>query len=119
MSNYKNRLHRRKSNKIKVAKPNTLSLLMHIARATVLDGMQWPVIFSIVLAFALYYFDVTHHESLTILIVTFVLVSGLIRGCNAWQGDLVDYQRQLAIARHEQLDDAKQTIPGYFPSRRY
>ncbi|HUT42591.1 MAG TPA: hypothetical protein VM011_14765 [Gammaproteobacteria bacterium] len=119
MSQYKNRLHRRNSNKIAITKPNTLSLLRQIARATVLDGMQWPVIFSIVLAFALYNFDVTHHESLTILIVTFVIVSGLIRGCNAWQGDLVDYQRQLAIARHEQLDDAKPTIPGYFPSRRY
>ena len=120
MSMYNKRLHSRNSDTITVAKPNALSLLSHIIRATVLDGMQWPVIFSIVLASMLYYFGVSYHESLTILIITCILVSGLIRGCNAWQSDLDDYQRQLATARHRQLDDEKRNvIPGYFPSRRY
>jgi hypothetical protein len=113
-------LHGRNSGKIAVAKPNTLSLLTRIFRATVLDGMQWPALFSIVLVSALYYFNIAHHESLAILTITCILVIGLIRGCNAWQNDLNEYHHQLALARHQELDDEQRNvIPGYFPSRHY
>ena len=120
MAQNNNRLHSRNSNTIAVAKPNALSLLMRIIRATVLDGMQWPVIFSLGLAMALYHFNVTYHENLTILIITCILVTGLVRGCKAWQRDLDDYHHRLALARHQPPDsEIRDVIPGYFPSRRY
>lgn len=120
MSQHNNRFHGRNSDNIAVVKPNLLSLLMHIIRATVLDRMQWPVLFCIVLVYALHHFNFTHQDSLTILIISCILVIGLVRGCNAWQYDLDDYQRQLAMTRHQQPDaEERNTIPGFFPTRRY
>ena len=120
MPQHHNHLHSRNSDNIPVTKPNAISLFTHIVRATLLDGMQWPVLFSILLASSLHYFNIAHHESLTLLIITGILVTGLIRGCNAWQNDLNDYQYQLAMTRQQQLDsETDSIIPGYFPSRRY
>lgn len=120
MSQHKKRLRRRNPDKFTVAKPTALSLLTHIVRATVLDGMLWPVIFSIVLASCLYYYNFAYRDSMTILMFTGIIAAGLVRGCNAWQSDLNDYQQQLAIARHRQPDpETRDIIPGYFPSRRY
>ncbi len=105
---------------IAVAKPTALSLLGHIIRATVLDGMQWPVLLCIAMASCLYYFNIAYHDSIAILIITGIIVIGMVRGCSAWQNDLNDYQQQLAMSRRQPLN-AENTyiIPGYYPSRRY
>jgi hypothetical protein len=120
VSRNNNRLHRHNPDNLAVAKPGALSLLRHILRATLLDGMEWPVLFCIVLAFALYHFNIAYHDSAAILIITAIFAIGLVRGCNAWQNALNDYQRQLAMARHQQESAGDyNSIPGYFPSRRY
>lgn len=120
MPPYRNRARERDPAAPEPAKPGSLSLLAHIARATVADGMQWPVLLCITVIAALYYYHVTHHESLAMLLATGVLVSGLLRGCSAWQQDLDEYQRQLAMARQQRLDsERRNSIPGYFPSRFY
>jgi hypothetical protein len=101
-------------------KPGTLLLLRHIVRATLSDGMLWPVLLCTAVIAALCHFDVAYHDSLSIMIITGIVVTGLLRGCNAWQAELNDYQQRLATARHRQQDEVKRhAIPGYYPSRRY
>jgi len=120
VSCHNNKLQRHNPDNIAVAKPGALSLLGHILRATLLDGMEWPVLFCIVLASALYHFNITCRDSATILIITAIFAIGLVRGCNAWQNAQNDYQRKLATARHQQDSDVdSNAIPGYYPSRRY
>jgi hypothetical protein len=120
VSERKKRLHGYHPDHLQVAKPGAPSLFRHIVRAAVLDGMQWPVVFCITLVSALYYFDFAYHDSLAILIITGIVATGLLRGCQAWQNDLNDYQRQLALARHERSSAEKRnSIPGCFPTRRY
>jgi len=117
---HNNRVRKGNPGTIAVAKPTALSLLGHIIRATVLDGMKWPVLFCTALAGYLYYFNVAYHDSLAILMITGLLAIGLIRGCNAWQNDLNEYHEQLAISRHQQLTaENTDRIPGYYPARRY
>lgn len=120
MQERRSRLHGRDSDNYKVTRPNASSLLRHIVRATVLDGMQWPILFSIALLSTLHYLGIAYHCSLAILIFTGLVATGMVRGCQSWQNDLYEYQRQLARARHERsAADEVHSIPGYFPSRRY
>lgn len=120
MTQYHKRLHGSDTDVVAVDKPNALSLLAHIVRATLLDGMQWPVLFCVLLIVATYHFELAHRTSLAILIVTGIIVTGLLRGCNAWQHELNEYQHQLALTRHQDRDRVRNgDIPGYFPSRRY
>lgn len=120
MSQYNKRLQGRAREDHAPGKPGTLSLLSHIFRATVSDGMQWPLLLCVVLVAAAYRFNFAHHESLTIAVVTGVLVTGLLRGCSAWQQALNDYQQLLAIDRHRRLEERNRNpVPGGFPDRQY
>ncbi|MEZ5543414.1 MAG: hypothetical protein R3F42_15460 [Pseudomonadota bacterium] len=103
-----------------ISKPGTLSLLAHIVRGTVADGMQVPVLLCIAAGVGMYHYGFAHHQSLAMLLATGILVTGLIRGCAAWQQELDEYQRQLAIARLVQLDyESQNAIPGFYPPRHY
>lgn len=120
MSQYNKRFQGRAMDEHAPGKPGTLSLLSHILRATVSDGMQWPLFLCAALVAAAYRFNFAHHESMTIALITGLIVSGLLRGCGAWQHDLDEYQQLLAIDRRRQLEERNRNpVPGGFPDRRY
>jgi len=100
------------------ARPSALSLVLHILRSLVSNGMQWLFIPALLLVMYLNYNHIGN-EVLTTVIFGGLAVLAVLRGCKAWQNDLNDYQRHLSLMRHREDLDNRDKIPGYFPSRRY
>jgi hypothetical protein len=103
LSQRNNRLHSRNPDSIKLAKPTAMSLLAHIVRATMLNGMQWPVFVSITLLSALHHYKLPHRDNLTSLVIPCHHVIGLARlQCLARVSQRLP--APLAMARHRQQD---------------
>jgi len=101
------------------SRPGAFSLLKHILRGAVSDGMQWPAIVCIGLTIALYHEQIPYHEAISGLLLSGLLLVGLVRGCARWQQDLVAYRRDLLLSRHRQSkSDIDYTIPGFVPFTR-
>jgi hypothetical protein len=103
------------------SRPGALTLLLHIVKGAFTNGMQIPALLCVVLTVALYEEQFLYHETIAVLVVGSLVLIGLLRGCVSWQEDLSEYQRQLAMQRHqEQHGEANrdQTIPGFIPFTR-
>ncbi|MDH5514239.1 MAG: hypothetical protein OEY45_03670 [Gammaproteobacteria bacterium] len=98
-----------------INKPGALALLLHMLKGAVMNGMQIPAIVGICAAVALYQLEVPYHETVTGLIFTGLLLTGLFRGTAAWQKDMARYRREILLSRHRQSrSNFDYTIPGFY-----
>ena len=111
------RSHRRHHEEDSAIRPTAMTLVAHIIRAFVVDGL-FLLVATIAVAAYLYQ---THlrNDTMIVLIFTGIALLALLRGCRAWQIDLDEYRRQLAMERHKDAQEQSTTIPGYYNSRRY
>ena len=101
-----------------LSRPGAASLLLHIAKGTFSNGMQIPALLCIGLTATLYHGQFLFHETIAVLLVGGLVLTGLLRGCVSWQEDLTEYQGHLAKLRHqEQLGktNRNQTVTGFVP----
>ncbi len=101
-----------------INRPTALTLATHIVKALVNDGMAWVSIPAVAVTAFLYHH---HFQNDILLAVIFggLAIIALVRGCLNWQNDLDEYQRDLALERHREKLGGCDTIPGFFPTRRY
>ena len=82
-------------------KPGIFSLLLNILKGAFSNGMQLPALAGIGLVALLYHEQYPYHEAIAALLFCSLLLVGLFRGCINWQEELVEYQRDLALTRHQ------------------
>jgi hypothetical protein len=109
------RSHGRKEAEDFITRPTAFTLVIHIFRALLVDGLILLV--SAVAVFVLLYQADLLNEPVVMLVFTGIALIALLRGCAAWQGDLTDYQRYLAIERHKTSLGNSTNIPGFYASR--
>jgi hypothetical protein len=98
-----------------INKPGVLSLLVHILKGAVMNGMQLPAILGIWTAVAFYQGAFPYHETVAGIIVLSLLLTGLIRSTAAWQKDMARYRRDMLLSRHRQSrSNIDYTIPGFY-----
>jgi hypothetical protein len=98
-----------------IHKPGTLSLLRHILKGAVTNGMQLPAILGISTAIAFHQGEFPYHETVAGMIILGLLLTGLARGAAAWQRDMVKYRRDKLLSRHRQSrSNLDYTIPGFY-----
>ncbi|MDX1696794.1 MAG: hypothetical protein R3308_00825 [Thiohalobacterales bacterium] len=102
-----------------ISRPGIFSLIVHILKGAFTDGMQFAALFCLGRPALLYDQQAPYHEPISALLVTFLVVAGLLRGCARWQKDLVEYHRHIALSRHRVLQSEKSNaIPGFVPFTR-
>ena len=117
MSRKLTRSHRHGDAADSVMRPTALTLVAHIIRAFVLDGL-FLLVAAIAVAAYLYQTDL-RNDVVIMLIFAGIALLALLRGCSAWQNDLNDYQRHLAMERHKLSLEQSSATPGYSHSQRY
>ena len=98
-----------------INKPGALSLLVHMLKGAVMNGMQLPAILGICTAVAFYQGEFPYHKTVAGMIVISLLLIGLFRGTAAWQKDMARYRRDMLLSRHRQSrSNFDYTIPGFY-----
>lgn len=100
-----------------LARPTAITLVVHIFRALLVDGLILLITAIAVLAY-LYQANLGN-DMVIMLIFTGIALIALLRGCTAWQADLTDYQRYLAMERHKSSQGNAPIIPSLYNPRRY
>jgi hypothetical protein len=100
------------------SRPTALSLITHILRSLVTDGMQWLLIPAVLLVMYLRHIHFGQ-EILPVVIFGGLAIMAILNGCKAWQSDLDEYRRHRVLSHHLNAVPVKKDIPGFSPGRRF
>jgi hypothetical protein len=99
-------------------RPTALTLVMHILRSVIHDGLVWLVIL-VLAGTAFMYANHYQNDVLLAMMYSGLAILALVSGCRNWQNDLIEYQHHVALQRHREQGNSGNNMPGYFSSQRY
>jgi hypothetical protein len=100
-----------------VTRPTAFTLVLHIIRALLVDGL---ILLVSAIAALTYLYQVNLDNDMAVMLIgTGIALIALLRGCAAWQVDLTDYRKYLAMERHKSSQGNTPIIPALYNSRRY
>lgn len=100
-----------------VTRPTAFTLVLYIIRALLVDGLILLV--SAIAALTYLYQTNLDNDMAVMLIGIGIALIALLRGCAAWQGDLTDYRKYLAMEHHKSTQGNTPIIPDLYNPRRY